>query len=164
MRKKKPKVLIPGPVKKKEPAPVIIADTEKPIPVVVESEVQAPKKVVKNEGHVLAPTTTHEENVVTEGQRRINLIWETTQSRIALLVIHIGMGVNAVVIVILIALAFFSRTEREIDTATVAIITGSIAAINLTSGIVIGFYFSRTNHSQIGGTGNKPTEGPLSRR
>lgn len=147
-----------------DPAPVKIVDTEKPIDVIVADPKGTKKTVVKNEGKVLSPTTTHEENTVTKGQRKINLIWETTQSKIALLVVYIGMTVNALVIIILIALAFFSRTDKEISTATVAIITGSIAAINLTSGIVIGFYFSRTNHSQIGGIGRKDTEGSLSRR
>lgn len=149
---------------KENPALVKIDDSEKPVDVVIKEAAPEEKRFMESSAGktVMAPNTTEEEETVTAGQRVINLMWETTQKRIALLVIQFTLSVNTFVIVVLICLSFFSN--KEINTATVAIITGSIGAINLTCGIVIGFYFSRTNHSQIGGTGRKATEGPTSRR
>jgi len=132
---------------------VSIKDTDASLPVHIEDTGNKAKLVKKSDKKVLAPTTTEQEDIVTEGQRAINLMWESTQSKIALLVVQVGMAMNGFVVVVLICLSFFGG--KPIDVATVAIITGSIAAINLTSGIIIGFYFSRTNHSAIGGTGKK---------
>jgi hypothetical protein len=103
----------------------------------------------KIKGRPLAPNTTEQEDLVTAGQRHINLIWETTQSRIALISIISSQAVNMGVI-----LALLFKTG-ETTPATIAVITASIAAMNLTVGIIIGFYFSRTNHSAIGGVGKK---------
>lgn len=86
----------------------------------------------------------------TEGQRAINLLWENTQSRIALFVIVCGMIVNAAVVILMILLI------STITVVQVALVSLSLQFINLTTGIVIGFYFSRTNHSAIGGVGSKP--------
>lgn len=76
------------------------------------------------------PTTTAQEDLTTSGQRRINLIWEVTQAVIAVLV-----------------------TGSIVYTA----IRG-ISSTELTNAffLIIGFYFSRTNHSSIGGIGSKP--------
>ena len=78
----------------------------------------------------LTPTTTYQEDLVTQGQRTINLIWECTQGLIAILI-------------------------------TVAIIycaVNKIQSPELTNAffLIVGFYFSRTNHSAIGGIGKKP--------
>jgi len=97
----------------------------------------------------LAPNTTEQEDMVTAGQRHINLIWKTTQSKIALISIISSQVINVIVI---IALLF---KEKAADPTAIATITASIAAMNLTVGIIIGFYFSRTNHSAIGGVGRK---------
>lgn len=83
------------------------------------------------------PQTAHQEaeqSLTTGGQRRINLVWEITQSVIALMV----------------------------TAATI------YAAIKLPNGVpdtlanalflVIGFYYSRTNHENVGGTGIRPSE------
>jgi hypothetical protein len=81
--------------------------------------------------------TTFQEDLTTAGQRQINLIWERTQSAIALAVVMITMIASIVgmmrnlVIPNLVAVAF---------------------------GTVIGFYFSRTNHAAIGGIGTRPPE------
>lgn len=80
-----------------------------------------------------------ERDLVMAGQRRINLIWEYTQAVIALLVVFTTMGaglygmVHDLPIPTLMAVAF---------------------------GTVVGFYFSRTNHSAIGGVGVKALPGP----
>lgn len=113
--------------------------------------------VTKGEGTTLAPTTTEEQDVTTEGQRRINLIWETTQSRIALLVVVAGVAVNSAIVT---AIIFFNR---EVSVNQLALISISLQFINLTVGIVIGFYFSRTNHAAKGGIGPK-TEYPYTGR
>jgi len=97
----------------------------------------------------LAPTTTAQEDMVTAGQRTINLIWENTQAKIALFTVMVGVLVNALVIILVI---FFNR---EVSTTQLALISICLQFINLTVGIVIGFYFSRTNHAAIGGVGKK---------
>lgn len=110
------------------PAPVKIVDTEKPLPVVVES---GKDDVIEGKyGKTLAPTTTEQEDIVTSGQRRINLIWEITQAIIAISV-------------------------------TYALIYTSVKTINAEElknafFLIIGFYFSRTNHTAMGGVGRKP--------
>jgi len=78
----------------------------------------------------------HEDDrdAVTEGQRRINLIWETTQAIIA-------VGITGAMI--------FTSVAQEYSTN-----------VTLTNAffLIIGFYFSRTNHTAIGGTGRKPQQ------
>ena len=80
----------------------------------------------------LAPTTTAQEDLTTHGQRRINLIWEATQSGIA----------------ILITIAVMINSLRGLDST---VLTNAFF-------LIVGFYFSRTNHSAIGGTGRKPKQ------
>jgi len=82
----------------------------------------------------LPPKTTTQEDLVTAGQRRVNLIWEYTQSAIALLVVGATM-----------IKAFLTASGEQIPT---------IMAVAF--GTVVGFYFSRTNHAAIGGVGPKP--------
>lgn len=68
---------------------------------------------------------------VTAGQRRINLIWESTQAGIAL-----------------------STTLTTLVVASLMAGRGDPAALSLLSNaffLVIGFYFSRTNHQKTGG-------------
>lgn len=67
-----------------------------------------------------------------EGQRRINLIWEVTQGLIALSIT-----------VAIIYCAFYKISSQEL--------TNSFF-------LIIGFYFSRTNHQAIGGIGGKPIQ------
>lgn len=81
-------------------------------------------------GESLAPTTTAEEDKVVEGQRRINLTWEFTQAAIA-------VGITGAIVYCAI---------------------NKIVSQDLTNAffLIIGFYFSRTNHAAIGGVGKKP--------
>lgn len=99
----------------------------------------------------LPPETTHQEDMVTAGQRAVNLLWETTQARIALVVIFVGMFVNASLICVLVI------SNKDISVNRLAVISIALQFINLTAGIIIGFYFSRTNHTNIGGVGKKAT-------
>lgn len=77
----------------------------------------------------LKPTTTEEQDTVTAGQRKINIIWETTQSFIA--------------IAVTAALIFVSIKEINGEELKNAFF------------LIIGFYFSRTNHTTVGGVGRK---------
>lgn len=77
----------------------------------------------------LKPTTTEEQDTVTAGQRRINIMWETTQALIALMVTA--------------ALIYVSVKGIEGEELKNAFF------------LIIGFYFSRTNHTNVGGVGHK---------
>lgn len=71
------------------------------------------------------------------GQRRINVIWEVTQAIIAIIVVLANMM-----------------------PPLVAMLTGHTAltapeSVTNTLFLVIGFYFSRTNHAAVGGIGSK---------
>ena len=87
----------------------------------------------------LPPTTTVQQDVTTAGQRRVNLIWERTQAAIALMVVAMTMGTAMFMVV-------KNRTD-QIPTI-----------FSFAFGTVVGFYFSRTNHAAIGGTGDKPSQ------
>lgn len=80
----------------------------------------------------IAPTTTTQQNITLAGQRRINLIWEYTQAfvAIAITIANIYCGIRKI-------------DSQEIRSAFF---------------LIIGFYFSRTNHAAIGGIGVKPYE------
>jgi hypothetical protein len=78
----------------------------------------------------LAPTTTIQEDITTAGQRRVNLIWEYTQAAIA----------------VLVTMALIYIAVEKIDSPE----------IRDAFFLIIGFYFSRTNHQAIGGVGVKP--------
>lgn len=113
------------------PLPVKVANTE-PLQVEVSKDA-APEPVVTPAGKLtLPPTTTAEQDIVTAGQRRVNLIWEFTQSSIAVL----------------------------ITLAIVYTAIAGIPSDNLANGffLIIGFYFSRVNHQAIGGVGPKANE------
>lgn len=98
----------------------------------------------------VAPDTTRQQDLVVAGQRTVNLLWEKTQARIALWVIGVGMFVNSLLIVALVLI------QKDVSVDRLAVISIALQFINLTAGIVIGFYFSRTNHTNIGGVGPKP--------
>jgi len=85
----------------------------------------------------LPATTTSQQDLTTAGQRRVNLLWEYTQAIIALIVTICTMAAGAY--------ATFNRSETP-------------PVLNISFGMVIGFYFSRTNHAAIGGVGRKPEQ------
>lgn len=87
--------------------------------------------------------------IVEAGQRRINLIWESVQAYIAVLVITVALITSATLLV--------KDPANAVAQAAFLFIT------NMAS-LIVGFYFSRTNHTAIGGTGLKASEGPESRR
>jgi hypothetical protein len=79
----------------------------------------------------LAPTTTVQQDLVTAGQRRINVIWEVTQA--------------IVTILITFAAIYCAIMGIEADVLNFAFVA------------VISTYYARTNHTKIGGIG--PQEG-----
>ena len=87
----------------------------------------------------LTSTTTTEQDRHSYGQRRINLIWETTQAVIA-------------VIVTLATLYVAAQLALRDDAQTAAFLLLSNAFF-----LVIGFYFSRSNHNRINDTAPPPT-------
>jgi hypothetical protein len=76
----------------------------------------------------VAPTTTVQQDITTAGQRRINLIWETTQAIIACTVV----------------IAYVIMAIRKIEVPT---------TLNNLLFVIITFYFARTNHTRVGGVG-----------
>lgn len=87
----------------------------------------------------LPAKTTEQEDIVTAGQRRVNLIWEYTQAVIAV----------AVVISNMTAALFNVFHGKNVD---VPVILSSALFL------IVGFYFSRTNHQAIGGVGKQPEQ------
>lgn len=93
-------------------------------------------------------TTTLQEDITTASQRHINRIWEYTQAAIAGIVVLFAMILNGTVVVMLIA------QDKDLTAAQ----TIGLSFVNLICGMVISFYFSRTNHAAIGGVGPKATD------
>jgi hypothetical protein len=83
----------------------------------------------------------HAEVLQRAGQREINLIWETTQMRVALSVIWSALIVG-------IALGVFGvwLGTPDMQLASVVFLFG-------VANLVTGFYFGRTNHQRSGGIG-----------
>jgi len=78
-----------------------------------------------------------EESLVTAGQRRINILWEVTQAIIAIFVTGTSLFVSAKLIL---------KGDME---------NGAFLLLSNAFFLIIGFYFSRTNHQKIGGVGSK---------
>ena len=85
------------------------------------------------------PTTTAQEDVTKAGQRKVNLIWEYTQAVIAILVVIANLIVGTA--------NGLGQTKVEFP-----------LVLSNAMFLIVGFYFSRTNHQAIGGIGRKPAE------
>lgn len=85
---------------------------------------------------IVPPATILQEDIVAAGQRRINLLWEWTQSIIAVLVVCANLLV-----------AVWDGVQPT-HTDFPIILSSSLF-------LVIGFYFSRTNYAS-NTNGNKP--------
>lgn len=79
----------------------------------------------------LAPDTTKQEDMVTAGQRKVNLIWEVTQAVIA---------ISITWAIIYIKIKNIQADNKELFYAFF---------------LIVSMYFVRTNHKLIGGTGPK---------
>lgn len=115
-----------------------------------------PSTVTTQSGNVVAtPTATEEDERVSAGQRNVNLIWENTQTKIALSVVFSVMAALALVVVI-VMMILGTQWQHLSETKTavlVAVLTGSLSSLTSMGSLVIGFYFGRTNHQRIGGVG-----------
>lgn len=102
-----------------------------------EVKVDPPKVGDRN----IAPKTTASEDLVTAGQRRINILWELTQAIVAIMVTGFTLYVAA----------------------TLAISgSGDVAAFLLLSNAffaVITAYLTRTNHTKTGGVQDEKRRG-----
>lgn len=94
------------------------------------SEISPPAKVGDAN---IAPTTTAAADLVTAGQRRINIIWEVTQAVVALSVTLTTLWVAA------------NLTISGQGNA------GAFLLLSNAFFLVVGAYFSRTNHQRTGG-------------
>lgn len=93
--------------------------------------------LASKENPPLQATTTSEQDLKSQGQRALNMLWERTQAVIALEI------VNAAII-----FAFVSLWTKPNEAASYFF----VSAFSL----VVGFYFSRVNHARIGDEPNKP--------
>ena len=82
------------------------------------------------------PAQPTEQQEVGAGHRKVNLIWERTQAAIALVVVFSTMGVASIMV-------FMGKMDQLPTIFSTAF------------GMVVGFYFGRTNHSLTGGSGPK---------
>lgn len=112
----------------KTPPPVI----EAPVRVV------APPPVVAT-GEPMTPTTTLEEDRLALSQRAMNMVWETTQMKIALSVIWASL-----LAALILSIGGAILGTPDIQLAAVVFLFG-------VANLVTGFYFGRTNHQRGGG-------------
>jgi len=73
----------------------------------------------------------------TAGQRRVHVIWETTQAMIAGIIVVTTMTICGMLIV----------RQNYVEAALQLVSNGFF--------LVIGFYFGRTNHARTGGVGGE---------
>lgn len=81
----------------------------------------------------IAPKTTAEQDTMTAGQRRINLLWEWTQAVLAVIVTSVTLYIAA-------RLAL----DKEHDQAAFLLLSNAFFS-------VISVYLTRTNHTKTGG-------------
>ena len=87
----------------------------------------------------LASEQQDEEAKTLKGQRNVNIIWEVTQAIIALIV-TVG--------VVFVAVHNGISASAEIHTEFPPVLANAFF-------LIVGFYYSRTNHQAIGGMGRK---------
>ena len=100
----------------------------------------AGNSTVDHEAHAAGSTLDTHERVTEAGQRRINLIWETTQAFIAITVVLAN-----VIVAVYQGVGLASSREHPVILSSVLF-------------LVVGFYFGRTNHTAIGGVGRKSSD------
>jgi hypothetical protein len=86
-----------------------------------------------------APTTTAAEDDTKQGQRRVNLIWETTQATLAVLVTASTLYVAGKL----------ALSERGSEGAFLLLSNAFFA--------IVSTYLTRTNHQKTGGVGSDDT-------
>lgn len=98
-------------------------------------KLEGPTIVERRKHQPLPANTTYQQDLIIASQRKVNLIWEYTQS------------VTAIVVILSTILA-----------AILSMIYGWMIPnlLAVAFGTIVGFYFGRTNHASIGGIGPKP--------
>lgn len=91
----------------------------------------------------LPPKTTGEQDRSTASHREINLMWESNQGRIAIVVVYSTIGVSAILAL--------SALRPAITDQQMAIAFAAFMLLNSLVSGVIGYYFGRTNHEKVGG-------------
>lgn len=88
-----------------------------------------------------------------KGQRAINEMWEATQARIAIRAVMTTLYVSSFVVVatVLLAIIILIRGQGEIAQQLMALAISAFLALTSTMNMILGFYFSRTNHTRTGG-------------
>jgi hypothetical protein len=107
-----------------------------------------PTKAVSGSGFVqrqstdpsVPATTTFQQDLVTAGQRHINVMWERTQQIIA---------ITVTTIVIFVAAFLAIRGGDNVQILAFSFLT-TVAIM------VLSTYFQRTNHTKTGGVGAEP--------
>lgn len=120
-----------------DPTPVVPLTTT----TIVEARPVAPLPTPESPHPPLPATTTFQEDQTTSGQRRINLIWEFTQAAIAIIFVLANTIVGVAQ-----GLSLVPASQ------------GIPPLLSNALFLIVGFYFSRTNHAAIGGIGPKPTD------
>lgn len=95
--------------------------------------------VLVNPADTLPPATTSEQDRKTASQREINLVWETTQMKVALSVIWASLTVGS-----LLAVGGMWLGTPDVQLAAIVFLFG-------VANLVTGFYFGRTNHTRVSG-------------
>lgn len=101
----------------------------------------APTSAPTTTSTISTTTSVEQQDLTALGQRRINMIWEMTQSAIALMVVGGGMFTASILSL---------RIHEHPDSSSIT----AFLLISNTVFLVLGFYFSRTNHQNIGGVGS----------
>lgn len=88
------------------------------------------------------PTTTLQQDLISASQRQVNIIWEHTQRNLAYSVV-----IGTIITDMLVGTGVLS-VSSDFQMA-------ALMQLNVMAGIVIGFYFGRTNHQRTGGVGGE---------
>ncbi|HSM16310.1 MAG TPA: hypothetical protein VK845_04840 [Gemmatimonadales bacterium] len=126
---------------KQEQLDVSVTDAQTPLDVQIVDEEgnAAPSPRRESAAQRLADRRADEKGLVSSGQRRVNMLWEVTQSLIAIAVTGMTLWVSGRV-----AIIAFER--GDVDTSAFILLSNAFF-------LVIGFYFGRTNHQRTGGVG-----------
>lgn len=105
-------------------------------------ELNTAPEAVKASSASLPPVTTAEQDRTTEGQRAINVMWESTQRTIAITVTVTVLGVCLWIVI---------KGPEPLQIPSFTVLSSVFF-------LVVGTYFQRTNHTKVGGVGFNPTE------
>lgn len=125
-----------------DPVPVAVVATTAPIPVEVVSKTKpstASSPQDQSTDPSLPAKTTFQQDLTTAGQRHINVMWEGTQKNIALMVTTVALAVTA----FLVTWPTIPHELRLLAYGTLSNVFFAVTSV----------YFTRTNHTKIGGVG-----------